>query len=374
MSSEENHYAKGYAHLTKYWKPEAQLRSIVYIDVGAASGAVDALAAKVHPWKNRIGAHEWRSDLRTRSSQLCLTSPVKKSFICQAKPKFRKRPARHFFDAAEPVGDKHAALTSITAEGARPTTPQNQHRSLPFSCFSFNNFIKTNRQNEQQSLPSVLRGAERVIPPCSVGVAERTQPHPSESWARSILMLMSWSVRWMFSTTLDKRVKFQRTFLFRELWLDVDVTGPTAQCCRGVHAQIYLKTNDGSGERETRITLISHDVFHVDLLAPAWDRLTDGRKDQQNEDIEGAAALLKAYRYITVVPRLAVRLALRNQVARGRGRSSHVVFTFAESLNVCRDFTRSQRRRIVWSGKPPKLRCSTESEMTAFIFLTAAWR
>ena len=81
---------------------------------------------------------------------------------------------------------------------------------------------------------------------------------------------------------------------------------------------------------------------------------------------------------LTVVPRLAVRLALRNQVARGRSRSSHVVFTFAESLDVCRDFTRSQRRRIVWSGEPPKLRCSTESEMTpclsAFIFLTAAWR
>ena len=81
---------------------------------------------------------------------------------------------------------------------------------------------------------------------------------------------------------------------------------------------------------------------------------------------------------LTVVPRLAVRLALRNQVARGRSRSSHVVFTLAESLDVCRDFTRSQRRRIVWSGEPPKLRCSTESEMTpclsAFIFLTAAWR
>ena len=67
---------------------------------------------------------------------------------------------------------------------------------------------------------------------------------------------------------------------------------------------------------------------------------------------------------LTVVPRLAVRLALRNQVARGRSRSSHVVFTFAESLDVCRDFTRSQRRRIVWSGEPPNLRCSTESEMT----------
>ena len=50
---------------------------------------------------------------------------------------------------------------------------------------------------------------------------------------------------------------------------------------------------------------------------------------------------------LTVVPRLAVRLALRNQVARGRGRSSHVVFIFAESLDVCRDFTRSQRRSAV---------------------------
>ena len=50
---------------------------------------------------------------------------------------------------------------------------------------------------------------------------------------------------------------------------------------------------------------------------------------------------------LTVVPRLAVRLALRNQVARGRGRSSHVVFAFAESLDVGRDFTRSQRRSAV---------------------------
>ena len=31
--------------LRKYWKPEAQLRSIVYIDAGAAGGAVDAHAA-----------------------------------------------------------------------------------------------------------------------------------------------------------------------------------------------------------------------------------------------------------------------------------------------------------------------------------------
>ena len=71
---------------------------------------------------------------------------------------------------------------------------------------------------------------------------------------------MSWSVVERFSTTLDKRVNFQRTFLFHELWLDVDVTGPTVQCSRGV---AYLKTNDGSRERETRIALISHDVFHV---------------------------------------------------------------------------------------------------------------
>ena len=84
--------------------------------------------------------------------------------------------------------------------------------------------------------------------------------------------------RWMFSTTLDKRVKFQSTFLFRELWLDVDVTGPTEQCCRGVHA--YLKTNDGSGERETRLVLISHNVFHV-LDSRLRDGLTDGKKDQQ---------------------------------------------------------------------------------------------
>ena len=79
--------------------------------------------------------------------------------------------------------------------------------------------------------------------------------------------------RWMFSTTLDKRVKFQSTFLFRELWLDVDVTGPTAQCCRGVHA--YLKTNDGSGERETRLVLNSHNVFHVLDSRLRW---TPGRK------------------------------------------------------------------------------------------------
>ena len=77
--------------------------------------------------------------------------------------------------------------------------------------------------------------------------------------------------RWMFFTTLDKRVKFQRTFLFRELWLDVDVTGPTAQRCCGVHA----KPNDGSEERETRIALISHDVFHV---LDSRLRSTQGRK------------------------------------------------------------------------------------------------
>ena len=53
-----------------------------------------------------------------------------------------------FIDAAEPVGNKHAALAPITAEGAHPTTPQNQHHSQPFSCFSFNNFIKTNSQNK----------------------------------------------------------------------------------------------------------------------------------------------------------------------------------------------------------------------------------
>ena len=80
---------------------------------------------------------------------------------------------------------------------------------------------------------------------------------------------------------------------------------------------------------------------------------------------------------LTVVPRLAVRLALRNQVARGRSRSSHVVVTFAESLDVCRDFTRSQRRRIVWSGEPPSwdVRQKARWHLNAFlIFLTVAWR
>ena len=125
-----------------------------------------------------------------------------KSFIFQAKPKFRKKPAKHFFDAVEPVGNKHAAPASITAEGVRPTTPRNQHRSLPFSCFSFNNFIKTNKQTDKissrvylQFFEAQKRRQERVISSCSVSVTERTvQPHPSESWTRSILMHMSWSV------------------------------------------------------------------------------------------------------------------------------------------------------------------------------------
>ena len=48
--------------LRKYWKPEPQLRSIVYIDAGAADGAVDAHAASVHPWKpNRCARMEKRS-------------------------------------------------------------------------------------------------------------------------------------------------------------------------------------------------------------------------------------------------------------------------------------------------------------------------
>ena len=60
-----------------------------------------------------------------------------------------------------------------------------------------------------------------------------------------------------------------------------------------------------------------------------------------------ATLLLLANRTpLTVVPRLGVRLALRNKVAGRRFFSSHVVFTFAESLDVRRDFTRSQRRQF----------------------------
>ena len=48
-------------------------------------------------------------------------------------------------------------------------------------------------------------------------------------------------------------------------------------------------------------------------LTPACDRLTDGRKDQQNEDIEGVAALLKALRYRDVdCEGVAARYALRS--------------------------------------------------------------
>ena len=72
-------------------------------------------------------------------------------------------------------------LASITAEGARPTTPQNQHRSLPFSCFSFSNFIKINmhRQKKNSRVYRQLFEAqtgrqERVISPCSVDVTDRT--------------------------------------------------------------------------------------------------------------------------------------------------------------------------------------------------------
>ena len=71
----------------------------------------------------------------------------------------------------------------------------------------------------------------------------------------------------------EKRDKREEGDLTLRLWLDADVTGPTAQCSRGVHA--YLKTNDGSGERETRIALISHDVFHV---LDSRLRSTHGRK------------------------------------------------------------------------------------------------
>ena len=63
----------------------------------------------------------------------------------------------------------------------------------------------------------------------------------------------------VFSTSLERRVNFQRTFFFRERWLDVGVTGNT--CNRGV-AYRYLKTNDGSREWKTRIALISYDVFY----------------------------------------------------------------------------------------------------------------
>ena len=76
----------------------------------------------------------------------------------------------------------------------------------------------------------------------------------------------------------------------------------------------YLKANDGSGSREREnfsfstsgsdpsfvdeggvylihTALISHDVFYV---LDSRLRSAAGRKDPQNEDIEGVAALLKA--------------------------------------------------------------------------------
>ena len=43
---------------------------------------------------------------------------------------------------------------------ARRCHKTNTVHSIPFSYFSFNNTIKTNRQNKSQSLSSVLRGAK----------------------------------------------------------------------------------------------------------------------------------------------------------------------------------------------------------------------
>ena len=69
-----------------------------------------------------------------------------------------------FFDAAEPVGNKHATQASITAEGARPTTPQNQHRSLPFSYFSCNNlYVLFTPSLGRVRRP--CRGLEKFFPP-----------------------------------------------------------------------------------------------------------------------------------------------------------------------------------------------------------------
>ena len=68
-------------------------KSIVDVDAGAPSGAVDALRSctpgKIESVRTN-GAAIFLTRCSRSSSHLFLTSPVTKSFNCQTKPKFRK--------------------------------------------------------------------------------------------------------------------------------------------------------------------------------------------------------------------------------------------------------------------------------------------
>ena len=132
-------------------------------------------------------------------------------------------------------------------------------------------FFLTNRQNSSsvylQFFEGQKRRQERVISPCSVGVTERTSSF-------RVLGKVDFDVlvrRWSFFQDARQACEFSKNFPFPWTLLDVDVTGPTVQSRCGV----LENTNDRSRERETRIALVSHDVFHV---LDSHLRSTHGRK------------------------------------------------------------------------------------------------
>ena len=109
---------------------------IVKIDASASLALLTCCA--VATGENRISAHKLRSNLCNHCSNraLSLSSPSHhqlQSLSSAQRTQNSEKPTRHFFDGPGPVRNKHVALVSITAEGSRPTTTQNQQRSPP--CF-----------------------------------------------------------------------------------------------------------------------------------------------------------------------------------------------------------------------------------------------
>ena len=177
-------------------------------------------------------------------------------------------------------------VTRLAAEGTRPTRPQNQHRSLPFLCFCFLPILNNNKKKKGAEFISVLRGAETSSGKSYLSMLRRCH--------RTNLILPSPAQRRFWCIGPSLKIKFfpRRSTgvwifdFFSFVNFDLTLMWQAPQCSCDV---THLKTNGKSG-RETHFALILYNAFLApDSRSPACDRITAGRKDQKNEDIEGVA-------------------------------------------------------------------------------------
>ena len=124
-----------------------------------------------------------------------------------------------------------------------------------------------------------------------------SQCHGTNGWTSSFRILEKVDFdayvlvrRWMFSTTLDKRVSFKELFSSVNFGLTLAWHAPQHSAVAG-YTRTWKLTTKVEKEKHASPSFRTTCFMY---LTPACDRPTDGREDQQNEDTEGVAALLKA--------------------------------------------------------------------------------